>query len=111
MFPQSVVSYGDYIGGTTDLALAWSAVGNKAKAQEILTIFARTAEQYLNWYANYSAKPVQMSAYGCNRNMNNLYDAVLCLEKIGCSDLAKKYTVVFNSYYDRLNAAGVPLDL
>ncbi len=111
VFPQSVVSYGDYIGGTTDLALAWSAVGNKAKAEEILTIFARTAEQYLNWYANYSAKPVQMSAFGCNRNMNNLYDAVLCFEKIGCSDLAKKYTAVFNSYYDRLNAAGVPLDL
>ena len=111
VFPQSVVSYGDYIGGTTDLALAWSAVGNKAKAEEILTIFARTAEQYLNWYANYSAKPVQMSAFGCNRNMNNLYDAVLCFEKIGCSDLAKKYTTVFNTYYDRLNAAGVPLDL
>ena len=110
MFPEKVVSYGDYIGGTNDLALAWNAVGNKAKAEELLTIFARTADQYLNWYLNYSAKPVQMSAYSCNTYMTNLYSAVLSFEKIGSDALAKKYTAIFNSYYERLATAGVQLD-
>ena len=110
VLPQSVVSYGDYIGGTSDLALAWAAVGNKAKAEELLTIFASTAEQYLNWYVNYSAKPVQMSARGCNTYMGNLYSAILGFEKIGSKALVKKYTPIFNSYYDRITAAGVQLD-
>ena len=111
MLPQSAVSYGDHMGGTCELANAWNAVGNRAKAEELYTIFARTADQYLNWYLNYSAKPVQMSAYSCNKYIVNLYKAIIGLEDIGSDALVKKYTPVFNSYYDRLNAAGIPLDI
>ena len=51
-----------------------------------------------------------MSAYSCNTYMTNLYSAVLSFEKIGSDALAKKYTAVFNTYYERLAAAGVQLD-
>lgn len=111
VFPQSCISYGDRMGGTCELAAAWAAVGNKAKAEELYTIFARTADQYLNWYLNYSAKPVQMSQYSCNVYIVNLYRAVIGMEDIGSTDLAKKYTALFNSYYDRLTRAGVQLDI
>ena len=111
VFPQHTVSYGDRMGGTCELASAWAAVGNKAKAEELYTIFARTAEQYLNWYLNYSAKPVQMSAYSCNIYIVNLYKAIIGLEDIGSTELAKKYTPIFNNFYDRLIAEGVDLEI
>ncbi|MBO4593919.1 MAG: DUF2723 domain-containing protein [Bacteroidaceae bacterium] len=109
--PQSTVSYSDRMGGTRELAFAWSAVGNKAKADELLTIYARTAEQYLNWYVNYSAKPVQMSAFGCNVNLSNLYAAILGFEETGNKTLAERYTKVFERYYNAVSNAGIDIQL
>lgn len=109
--PQTCVSYGDDLGGTADLAQSWLACGKKQKADELLTILAHTAEQYLDWYVNASPKPLSLSAYGCSKYIRNLIQAVQGFESTGNKKLFDKYNHVLESYYAKITGQGVNIDL
>lgn len=109
--PQTCVSYGDDLGGTADLAQSWLACGKKQKADELLTILAHTAEQYLDWYVNASPKPLSLSAYGCSKYIRNLIQAVQGFESTGNKKLFDKYNHVLESNYAKITGQGVNIDL
>ena len=111
VIPQTCVSYGDDLGGTADMAHSWFKCGNKKKADELLTILARTAEQYLNWYVNVQSKPLAMSAYNCSKYIRNLVQAVQGFEETGNKALSNKYNNVLESYYRKITSQGVNVDL
>lgn len=109
VFPESCVSYSEDLGGTFELAQSWIACGNKKKADEILTIYATTAEQYLNWYVNACNKPIYYSAYNCSKYIRNLAEAVEGFKLSGNQQLMQKYNQSLEGYYSRLVACGIEL--
>ena len=111
VIPQSCASYGDDLGGTVELAKAWLACGKKNKADEILTIYAKTADQYLNWYVNASVKPLELSAMSCSDYIRNLIQAVQGFELTGNKALFAKYNALLEHYYLTITKRGVKLDI
>ncbi len=111
VIPQTCVSYGDDLGGPYDLATSWIACGNKKKADELLTIYAQNADQYLNWYVNVSPKPLYLSTQGCSDYIRCMFEAIQGFEKTGNTTMVDKYTALFENYYTAITQRGVNLDL
>ena len=111
VIPEHCVSYGSDLGGTADMAATWLACGNKKEADRLLAIYAKNADQYLNWYLNGSRKPLAMSAYGCSKYVRNLIEAVQGFENTGNTKLAAHYSRLLDNYYRRITEQGVALDL
>ncbi|MGN1235870.1 MAG: hypothetical protein ACI4TS_00335, partial [Bacteroidaceae bacterium] len=86
-------------------------LGNKKEADRLLTIYAKNADQYLNWYLNGSSKPLAMSAYSCSKYVRNLIEAVQGFEDTGNTKLAAHYGKLLDDYYRRIVEQGVILDL
>ena len=109
VFPNSAISYGYDMGGTADMARAWMGVGNRKKADELFTIYADYACQYLNWYINASNKPVQYATYNCSVHMRNLIDAIYGFEDNGNAQMREKYLRIANTLNEQMAQKGVDL--
>lgn len=104
--PATTVSYGDNLGGSSDLANAWTACGRPDKAQAILHELANTAKQYLDWYLTYSPDKISSNGNECALHLSDLVEAARSLDKAKAKD-AKEIMQQAASYYSQLQARGI----
>ena len=108
--PGNVVSYADNLGGSTELANSWLACGKTQKAVDILHTVARSSEQYLNWYINYSPDKLAANGRECASHIGDMIDAGRTLEKAKDED-AQKIMERAANYYSLLQSKGINIQL
>ena len=108
--PDYAVSYTQNIGGTTEIARAWSQLGKKDKAVKLLTKVVESSKQYLDWYMLYSSNSLSSNAYECSVRLTEMLTAINIMRKEGLPN-AEKYMAEAEQYYAALNAKGVNINL
>ena len=92
-----------FSSGSVDLANAWIAVGNKAKAEAILEPMIVNIQEYVDWYLGLDGWNFASSLEDCRYYMYMFNAAVGALQD-GGSKLADKYSQAFELRYATLSA-------
>lgn len=107
--PDVTVPYSDNLGGTTELASAWTDCGHPEKAQAMLHELAKISRQYLDWYIQYSHDNVVSNTSECNMRLADLVAAAQGLQKAGAKD-AEGLLNLAADYYTQLQQRGVQVN-
>jgi len=102
VIPEKTVPH-DYSCYSQNIAQCYYQLGQKAKAEHIVTELFDKSAQYLNWYNDFSDAQIQASAQSCALQLYELDEMCKILES-NKSPKAKMCRAKFYTYYNKLNA-------
>jgi hypothetical protein len=101
VIPEIVVPH-DYQCYSQVIAQCYYKLGQRARAEHILSELVTKATQYLAWYSDFTDAQIQSSAQNCAMQLYELDEMCKILEQ-NRSPIAKAYRAQFNNYYVKLN--------
>ena len=87
-----------YVSGSVDLAEAWTSLGEKKKAEEILLPLLRNVKQYTDWYLGQSDARFQSNVEECRYYLIQFNAAIEALEATGSKQYAMYEKAFQNAY-------------
>ncbi|HEY9544289.1 protein O-mannosyl-transferase family [Prevotella sp.] len=94
-----------FLSGGTDLAAAYSLVGNKAKAREVINAVWKEADQYVKWYLALDSGKFSFSMSSCLRQLSIMHSVINTTRFIDAA-LADKQNRQFENYYKLYQGKG-----
>ncbi|MEG2514839.1 MAG: hypothetical protein RSA92_05835, partial [Bacteroidaceae bacterium] len=102
VIPAATVPH-DYQSGSKDLADAYFALGQKAKAEAIMDVMANKSLEYIIWYLSLNTRQLATSSENCLYHFYLLDEECKTLER-NKSKLTANYTKKFNELYSIYSA-------
>ena len=98
-----------YMSGGMEIASAYSALGQKAKAMKIVNEMWKTSTQYLNYYMSLSTDKMLSSSADCTMHFQVLY-GLLDIAKTANLAWMKQHNMAFEQLYSRYRSLGGSLE-
>ena len=104
-FPQCNVPH-DYQSLSIEMAQTYAAIGNKAKAMELVKLLWKKSDQYMTYYLSLDKDKFKMVERDCQLHMFYLMQSLITLTESIDHKQAQDYTVRLYTLLDQYSAKG-----